>query len=367
MRELGYGEAIDQAIEDAMARDETIVLIGEDAPLLRAPLYARFGADRVLGAPISESAFVAAATGAALGGLRPVVELYMVDFVAVALDAVLNQMAKIEAFSGGTWACPLLLRAPCGGWYGDGGQHEQALWGMLASIPGLTVVAPSTPADAYGLTTTALSHPGPVVLLEAKLLSEAWLEFLGSGGRETVSFDVPPEGARGRVEFAAVPFGEAAVRRGGIDATLCSVSVGVHRALAAAATLAKEGISCEVVDLRSLRPLDAASVVDSVRRTGALVVIDEDYRECGLSGELAAAVLEAGLAPRYARVCVEDTLPYARAREDAALPNIDRIRAAVASVVADRAVAARRDGPSLGRSVTPASGRRPASPTDRAR
>ncbi len=335
MRELGFGEAIDQAIEDAMARDATIVVLGEDVPLLRAPLFARFGAERVIATPISEAAFVGAALGAAMSGLRPVVELYMVDFLAVAFDAVLNQIAKLEAFSGGRWTCPLLIRAPSGAGYGDGGQHGQALWGTLASIPGLTVVVPSTPADAYGLTTTALAHPGPVVLLESKLLSEDWLGFLGSGGRTTVSFDVPAAGARGSVDEPGEPvaFGAAQVRRDGRDVTICAVSVGVHRALEAAGRLADRGVSCEVIDLRSLRPLDRDTIVRSVRKTGRLVVVDEDYREYGLAGELAAVALEAGLSPRYARVCVEDTLPYARALEAAALPNVDRICAAVGSLV----------------------------------
>jgi acetoin:2,6-dichlorophenolindophenol oxidoreductase subunit beta len=335
MRELGFGQAIDQAIEDAMARDESIVLLGEDVPLLRTALYTRFGAGRVLAAPISEAAFLGTATGAAMAGLRPIVELYMVDFVAVALDALLNQAAKLAGFSGGQWPCPLLVRAPCGGGYGDGGQHGQALWGLLAAIPGLTIVVPSMPADAYGLTATALSHDGPVVLLEPKLLSEEWLGFLGRGGRDTVPFDVPAAGARGPVGEPGlpVPFGSAIVRLEGRDVTICSVAVGVHRALAAAARLGREGIGCEVVDLRSLRPLDVATVVTSVRKTGRLVVVDEDYREYGLSGELAAGVLEAGLTPRYARVCVEDTLPFARALEDAALPNVDRIRAAVGRVM----------------------------------
>lgn len=338
MLELEYGQAIDQAIEDAMARDETIVLIGEDAPLLRQRLYTRFGANRVLAAPISEAAFFGTATGAAMAGLRPIVELYMVDFIAVALDAVLNHMAKVEGFSGGQWSCPVLIRAPSGGWYGDGGQHGQALWGMLASIPGLTVVAPSIPSDAYALTTTALSHDGPVVLLESKLLSEDWLEFLGRCGRDTVEFDVPAEGAHGPIDepAAAVPFGSAAVRRDGDDVTVCSVSVGVHRALAAAEALAADDVSCEVIDLRSLRPLDRDTVLASVRKTGRLVVVDEDYRDYGLSGELAAVALEAGLAPRFARVCVNDTLPYARSLENAALPNVDRIRAAVMEVMTAR-------------------------------
>lgn len=332
MRELTYGEAIDSAITDAMLIDPTIVLIGEDAPLLHSALFTRFGAERVLAAPISEGAFVGAAAGAAMAGLRPIVELYMVDFIAVAFDAVLNHIAKLETFSGGTWRCPLLIRAPSGAGYGDGGQHGQTLAGTLAAIPGLTVLAPSTPSDAYGLTRAALSHDGPVVLLEAKLLSTEWLEFLGRGGRDTVSFDVPEAGARGPIDEEPIPFGVAAIRREGADVTICSTSVGVHRALQAARELAEAGVDCEVIDLRSLRPLDVDAIVSSVAKTGRLLVVDEDYRECGLSGELAALALEANLAPKFARVCVDDTLPYARHLESQALPNAARIRAAAAAL-----------------------------------
>ena len=327
MPELSLGRAVDRAIEDAMARDDSIVLIGEDAPMLRAPLLARFGADRVLAAPISESAFFGAAAGAAMAGLRPVVELYMVDFIAVAFDAVLNHIAKLEGFSGGKWKAPLVIRAPSGAWYGDGGQHGQSLWGTLASIPGLTVVVASNPADAYGLMTTALSHDGPVVFMEPKLLSEDWLEFLGSGGRDTVTFDVPAAGAIGPVPDPphTTPFGKAIVRREGTDVTIVSVAVGVHRAIEAADKLRSNKLSCEVIDLRTLRPLDVETIVESVTRTGRLLVVDEDYREFGLAGELAAICLEAALSPRFARVCVEDTMPYARHLENAALPNADRI------------------------------------------
>lgn len=334
MPECTFGRAIDLAIEHAMERDKTIVLIGEDAPMLRAPLFARFGPERVLAAPISESAFLGAAAGAAMGGLRPVVELYMVDFMAVGLDAVLNHMAKLATFSGGTWACPVLIRAPSGGGYGDGGQHGQSLWGMLAAIPGLTVVVPSTPADAYGLTATALQHDGPVVVFEPKLLSTEWLEFLGRGGRETVTFDVPGAGARGIVEpGTTVPFGRAAVRRHGTDVTIVSLAVGVHRAFEAADRLASEGIACEVIDLRSLRPLDRGALVESVRRTNRLLVVDEDYGSFGLAGEVAAITLEAELTPRFERVCLEKTLPYARALEGEALPNIGRIMGAVQRLI----------------------------------
>ncbi len=336
MRKLSLGQAIDAAIEDAMAVDETIVLMGEDVHLLRAPLFARFGQERVLNAPISESAFIGAAVGAAMGGLRPIVELYMVDFMAVAFDAVLNHMAKLEAQTGGQWSCPLLLRAPCGGGYGDGGQHGQTLWGMLASIPGLRVLVPSVPSDAYAMTAAALVERGPVILMEPKLLSEEWLEFLGRCGRTTMDFDVPSV-AKGQQIEPAVFTGRAIVRRVGTDVTLCSMAVGVHRALEAARQLAREQIDCEVIDLRSLRPLDTATVLASVKKTGRLVVVDEDYRECGIASELAAAALEAGLAPSFARVCVEDTLPYARHLEQAALPNVERIRQAVSDVCREQA------------------------------
>ncbi len=336
MRKLSLGQAIDAAIEDAMAVDDTIVLLGEDVHLLRAPLFARFGQERVLNAPISESAFIGAAVGAAMGGLRPIVELYMVDFMAVAFDAVLNHMAKLEAQTGGQWSCPLLLRAPCGAGYGDGGQHGQTLWGMLASIPGLRVLVPSVPSDAYAMTAAALEERGPVVLMEPKLLSEEWLEFLGRCGRTTMDFDVPSVAKAQQIE-PTVFTGRAVVRRGGTDVTLCSMAVGVHRALEAAVHLADEQIDCEVIDLRSLRPLDTATVLASVKKTRRLVVVDEDYRECGIASELAAAALEAGLAPSFARVCVEDTLPYARHLERAALPNVERIRQAVRDVCREHA------------------------------
>jgi pyruvate dehydrogenase E1 component beta subunit len=329
MARLEFGAAIDAAVAEAMASDDRVVIMGEDVQTLRAPLFARFGPERVLSAPISEAAFMGAAVGAAMGGLRPIAELMLVDFLGSCLDALLNQAAKVEAFTAGEWKVPLVVRATCGGGYGDGGQHEQALWGLLAGIPGLSVVAPSTPADAHGLMAAALRHDGPVVFLEHKLLSRAWLQFLGAGGRETVSFDVPADGVEGEVELGAVvPLGQAVIRRAGSGLTVVSLAVGVHRALAAATILAREGLDCEVIDLRSVQPLDRATVAASVARTGRLLVVDEDYREFGLSGELAGSVLEAGLTPRYARVCLDGTMPYARHLEAAALPSVERIVAA---------------------------------------
>ena len=334
MRTARFSQAIDAAIEEAMLRDPSIVVFGEDVPMLRSGLATRFGG-RVIGTPISESAFLGAALGAAMGGLRPVVELYMVDFIAVCLDAVLNHMAKLERFSGGGWRAPLVVRMGCGGGYGDGAQHGQALWGMLGQIPGIAVVVPSTPEDGARLMAQALRHDGPVLFLEHKLLSESWLEFLGSGGRDTVRFDVPPAGREGALPepIEPRPFGQAAVRREGNDVTVVSLAVGVHRALEAAERLAPEGISLEVIDLRTVRPLDRTAVVSSVARTGRLLVVDEDYRDCALSGELAASALEAGLAFRYGRVCVEDTPPFSRDREEVALPNAGRIAEAARALM----------------------------------
>lgn len=336
MRELDYAAAIDDALAQAMAEDERIVVFGEDVHGLRMDLYARFGESRVRPAPISESAFLGAAVGAAMAGLRPVVEIMLVDFLAVAASALVNEAAKIEAFSGGRWQVPMVVRATCGGGYGDGGQHEQTLWGWLAQIPGLSVVVPSTPADAGGLLLAALAADGPVVYLEHKLLADTWRDYLGSGGRETVRYDVPAAGNRGPVpeRWQALPLGEATVRRQGADLTMVSLGVGVHRALEAAEELAGDGVECGVLDLRSVRPLDRETVTREARRSGRVLVVDEDYREFALSGEIAAGLLEAGVRPALRRVCVEGTIPYDPRREREALPNVERICLAARELLA---------------------------------
>ena len=331
MRSMRFTQAVDDALATAMAEDPNIVVLGEDVPLLRRNLLVRFGPGRVRGTPISESAFLGAGVAAAMAGLRPVVEVYMVDFLGVGMDALLNHAAKLETFSGGGWTAPVVVRAPCGGGYGDGGQHEQSLWGWLAHIPGLAVLVPSTPADAGGLMLAALQQDGPVIFLEHKLLSETWLEFLGSGARRTVQYDVPAEGTRGKVpnRWKPLPLGEAVIRRPGTDVTITGVGVGVHRAVEAAQALDLEGISAGVLDLRTVSPLDRTAVREAVARTGRLVVVDEDYEGFGLSGELAALVLEAGISCRFARVCTRTTIPYARPLEDRTLPNTERICTAV--------------------------------------
>ena len=331
MRNMYFTQAIDDVLAQAMADDPRIIILGEDAPLLRRNLLVRFGSERVRGTPISESAFLGAGVTAAMAGLRPVVEVYMVDFLGVCMDALLNHAAKVETFSGGKWSAPVVVRAPCGGGYGDGGQHEQSLWGWLAHIPGLTVVVPSNPADAGGLMLAALKHNGPVIFLEHKLFSETWLELLGSGARSTVQYDVPAEGTKGKVprKWEPTPIGKAVLCREGADVTIVSVGIGVHRALKAAEILNKEGISAGVLDLRTVSPIDKKAVCEAVSKTGKLLVVDEDYEGFGLSGELSAVVLEAGISCRYARVCTKTTIPYARHLEDQILPNIERICASI--------------------------------------
>lgn len=336
MARMKYSEAIDRAVADAMARDERIIIMGEDVRMLRPGILARFGPDRILNAPISEAAFTSTGVGAAVAGLRPIVEIWMVDFIGCAMDAVLNHMAKVEAFSGGRWKCPLVIRTACGGGYGDGGQHEQTLWGMLSGIPGLTVLVPSNPADAYGLMASALASEGPVIFLEHKLLSEQLLEYLGRLGRDSLSFDIPPDGREGEVpdSLPSVPIGSARIARSGRDITIVSLAVGVHRSVEAAGFLHADGIDCEVIDLRTSRPLDKETIVASVAKTGRLLVVDEDYRDFGLSGEVGATVLEAGIRPAYARVALEGTLPFARHLEAQALPNVERITAAARKLAA---------------------------------
>lgn len=330
MGKMSFAAAIELALEQAMAADERIIVFGEDVELLRRNQFVRFGKSRVMNTPISESAFLGAAVGGAMAGLRPVVEIMLVDFLGVCFDALLNQAAKVKDFSGGKWDVPMVVRCSCGGGYGDGGQHEQCLWGMLAGVPGMSVVVPSNPADAAGLMLAAIEADEPTVFLEHKLLSDYWLDYMGVGNRDCVSFDVPGAGVAGEVAepITQVPIGSARVAREGSDLTIISLGVSVHRSLEAAAELEAMGTWAGVLDLRSVSPLDTEAIVKAASQSGRVLVVDEDYMGFGLSGEVAAVIAEAGVAAKYARVATEGNIPYARHLEDAALPNKERIIAA---------------------------------------
>ncbi len=330
MPEMTYAQAIDHALGQAMAEDPRIVVFGEDVVMLRRELYVRFGPRRVRQTPISEAAFLAMGVGAAMAGLRPVVEIMMVDFIAVAFDALLNQATKIRAFSGGKWNVPLVVRTSCGGGYGDGGQHEQCLWGLISSMPGVSVAVPSNPQDAASLMISCLQSEDPVVFMEHKLLSDYWRDYLGGGSRKTVAFDVPENGRIGKVEIPVKPFppGKGKVVRKGEDLTMFSLGVGVHRCLEAAERLEEKGIQAEVVDLRWASPLDRELITSSAERTGRVLVVDEDYSAYGLSGEIAAVLAENGLRPAFGRLGTEGVIPYDVRREAKVLPNAARIEQA---------------------------------------
>jgi pyruvate/2-oxoglutarate/acetoin dehydrogenase E1 component len=334
MKTLSFADAIEDALAQCMSEDSNVIIMGEDVHLLRVNLFSRFGEKRVINTPVSESAFLGSGIAAAMAGLRPIVEIMLVDFIGVAMDGLLNHASKTEFFSGSDWKVPLVIRAACGGGYGDGGQHEQTLWGWLAHIPGLTVVVPSEPADAGGLMLASVQHDGPVVYLEHKLLSDYWRDYLGSGGRN-LDYDVPKKGQKGQVpdKWSPIPFGRASVRRSGTDITMVSLGVGVHRAMEAAGLLESQGVSAEVLDLRTVSPLDSSAIESSVSKTGRLLVIDEDYKQFGLSGEIAALVLENSIRFKFGRVCTENIIPYSHTLEKQVIPGTKRIEEAAIRLI----------------------------------
>jgi len=331
-RRLTTAKAMVEAIALEMERDENVIVLGEDVGAYggifssTAGLLERFGPERVIDTPISETAFIGAAIGAAVEGMRPIAELMFVDFFGVCMDQIYNHMAKIHFESGGNVKVPMVLTAAVGGGYSDGTQHSQCLWGTFAHLPGMKVVVPSTPVDAKGLMISAIRDDNPVVYLFHKgVLGLPWM----AKSRRAVG--PVPEGDY------QVPIGKAAIARPGTDVTIVTLALSVHHALDVAEELAEEGISCEVIDLRSLVPLDTETILESVARTGRLLVVDEDYLSYGLSGEVIARVAEHDptlLRAPAARVCVPDVpIPYARSLEQAVLPTPDRIRDAVRRLV----------------------------------
>jgi pyruvate dehydrogenase E1 component beta subunit len=289
-------------------------------------LLERFGPSRVIDTPISESAFIGLAIGAAVEGMRPIAELMFADFMGVCLDQIYNHMAKIHFESGGHVRVPMVLTTAVGGGYSDAAQHSQCLWGTFAHLPGMKVVVPSNPYDAKGLMTSAIRDDNPVIYMFHK--GVMGLPWMAKNPRS--SGDVP-DGPY------TVPIGKAAVVRPGTDATVVTLSLSVHHALDVAQTLAAQGVEVEVIDLRSVVPLDRQTILESVSRTGRLVVVDEDYQSFGLSGEIAATITDVDpgmLRAPIVRVANPDVpVPYARSLEYAVLPRQERIESAIQRVV----------------------------------
>ena len=310
--------AMVEAIAHEMRENEEVFYMGEDVADYGGifdstdGLLDEFGYDRVMDVPISETAYVGAAVGAAQAGMRPIAELMFADFFGVCMDQIYNQMAKNTYMSGGAVNVPMVLTTAVGGGYNDAAQHSQTLYGTFAHLPGMKVVVPSNAYDAKGLMHGAIRDDDPVVyMFHKRLMGIGWMP--------------APEGPKTEVpeEDYTVPFGEADVKREGSDATVVTLGLHVHRAMEAAAELADDGIDAEVIDLRTLVPFDTETVVESVRKTGRLVVVDEDYRSFGLTGEVVARVAEEALddLESVQRLAVPDVpIPYARPLEEAVNP-----------------------------------------------
>jgi|TARA_B110000967_G_scaffold113177_1_gene115771 pyruvate dehydrogenase E1 component beta subunit len=316
-----------EAVQQEMQQDPRVFVMGEDIGALGGVfgntrgLLEEFGSERIRDTPISETAFIGAGVGAAQDGMRPIVELMFVDFFGVCFDAIYNNMAKNNYFSGGQVKVPMVIMTSTGGGYSDGGQHSQCLYGTFAHLPGMKVVAPSNAYDAKGLMTAAIRDDSPVIFMYHKgLQGMGWL------GTEPGATVHTPE------ESYEVEIGKAKVVREGTDVTIVGLAMGVHNGLKAADQLAARGISAEVVDLRSLVPLDRATVINSVKKTGRLIVVDEDYQSYGVSGEIITSVVEHDYSIMRAapkRVAYPDVpIPFARPMEQFCLPNAEKIVAA---------------------------------------
>lgn len=320
---LTYAQALNEALREEMARDASVVLLGEDIGehggmfTVTRGLFEQFGAGRVIDTPISEAGFCGAALGLALTGYRPVVELMFVDFVYVAADQLFNHIAKARYISGGHRTVPLVVRTQQGAAGGKAAQHSQSLEALFCHIPGWVVVAPAPPADAKGLLKAAIRDNNPVAFLEHKGL------YFTRGA-------VPP----GDV---TIPLGKARVVREGHDVTLISYSKALELAVGAAEVLAGEGIDAEVIDLRTLKPLDVETVLRSVRKTSRAVIIHEAPRFCGFGAELAATIQEALFgeldAPVSRVTALDAPVPYSRPLEQSVLPQTDSVLSTVRTLM----------------------------------
>jgi pyruvate dehydrogenase E1 component subunit beta len=320
---MSYRDAVRAAIRGALAADPRVFLMGEDVGryggsyAVSKGLLEEFGPERVRDTPLSESAFVGAGIGAALGGLRPIVEIMTVNFSLLALDQIMNNAATLSHMSGGQLSVPLVLRLATGAGRQLAAQHSHSLEGWYAHIPGLRIAVPATLDDARFMLAAALASPDPVLLFEHLYLYNMSGEL--TPGLERVDLD------------------HAAIRRPGRHVTLISYGWSLYKSLAAAQTLAKEGIEAEVLDLRILRPLDDALIMESIRRTRRAVIVDEGWRSGSLAAEITTRIMEQAfydLEAPVARVCTAEVpIPYAKHLEEAALPSPAAIEAAVRSVV----------------------------------
>jgi len=339
MRTANMAEAIREAMEQEMERDAAVILLGEDVGLhggafhLSAGFLDRFGPLRVWDTPISEAGYMGMGIGAALTGLRPIVEFQYMDFMFCAMDQIANQAAKIRLMCGGKTSVPLVIRGPQGA-TGRGAQHSQSLEAYFMHTPGLKLVLPSTPYDAKGLLLSAIRDPDPVVFLEHKLLYGAASP--GGGGALSDS-SIRPVGTEVPEEPYTIPIGVADVKREGADVTVVATSLMVHKSLAAAERLAERGISVEVVDPRSLVPLDLDTLLASVRKTRKAVIASEDTLTGGITAELAALISNRAFdyldAPVERVAAVDTPIPFAPACERDAIPQVDDIVAAIGRVL----------------------------------
>lgn len=313
--ELTYREAIRVALEDEMVEDDRVLLLGEDVAdaggvfKTSEGLLERFGPDRVLDTPIAENCFVGVGVGLAVTGFRPVVEIMFADFLAVAMDAIVNEAAKYRFMSGGKFAVPLTIRAIGGGLGRFGAQHSQTAESWFAGVPGLQVVAAGSPADAYGLLRSAVQDPNPVLFLEHKAMYQK-------------------KGPVLRGKAGIVPLATARVLREGSQLTLIGSLLMADRCAAAAVQLAEQGFDVEVIDLRSIWPLDEVAIARSVEKTGRLVTVEEQTAVAGWGGSVIARLVEEGIAfrARPRRVTLPDIpMPYSPVLEDAFVPSLDRI------------------------------------------
>ena len=324
-RKLTMAQAVSEAIGLEMERDPKVFVMGEDIGKYggifgaTGGLLQRFGKERIMDTPISESAFIGAATGAAAEGMRPIAELMFVDFFGVCMDQIYNHLAKNTYMSGGAVRLPVVLMTAIGGGYNDAAQHSQCLYGLFAHVPGLKVVVPSNAYDAKGLMIQAIRDDNPVMYFFHKgIMGLPWMAHFEGSTNEV------PE------EAYTIPFGQARAVREGKDVTIVTLSQMVHKAVLAAGVLEKDGIGAEVIDLRTLVPLDVDAVVRSVKKTGRLLIADEDYLNFGLTGEIAALVAErldsVALRSPVRRLGVPGVpIPYSRPLEQFAIPQVNGI------------------------------------------